>query len=472
MPWAEGDRVTHHLQPTACIDDGEPLMPYYSNTDDDRREMLKAIAVKNFDELIKDIPQEIRLKADLKIPPAMSELEVIKHLSALASKNVNTQDAISFLGAGAYDHFIPSAVGALLSRSEFYTAYTPYQAEVSQGTLQSIYEYQTMICRLTGMDVSNASLYDAGSGLAEAALMSVAHTGRKKIITAHPIHPLYLQVIKTYVRGQGFEVVEVPSRNGIANIDAVKKAVDDSVAVVMVQQPSFLGTLSDVFALGEIAHSKKGLYAVDANPISLGLLAPPGEYGADVVVGEGQSLGIPQSFGGPFLGIFAVKEALIRRLPGRLAGVTIDTVGNRGFVLTLQTREQQIRREKATSNICTNEGLMMLASTIYMSLMGKQGFHEVAEQSSAKAHYLAEQIGKIPGFSLKYHQPFFNEFLISTPVPAGRIVETALEKKILAGLDVHRLDPAEDGLLIAVTEKRTREEMDMFAEFLKSFAHG
>jgi len=457
-------------------------VPYYPNTEDDRREMLKAIGVENFDELIKDIPDAIRLKADLKIPAAMSELEVIKHLSNLGNKNVNTQDSISFLGAGAYDHFIPSAIAALLNRSEFYTAYTPYQAEVSQGTLQAIYEYQTMICRLTGMDVSNASLYDAGSGLAEAALMSVAHTGRKKIVVAHPVHPLYVQVVRTYVHGQGFEIIEVPSKDGAADVDAVKKVVDDGTAAIMVQQPSFFGTLSDVFALGEIAHSKNALYVVDANPISLGLLVPPAEYGADVVVGEGQSLGIPQSFGGPFLGIFAVKENLIRRLPGRLAGVTVDTEGNRGFVLTLQTREQQIRREKATSNICTNEGLMMLASTIYMSLMGKQGIHEVAEQSSAKAHYLAEQIGKIPGFSLKYRQPFFNEFLVSTPIPAKKIIEAGLQtsgaklpNKILAGVDMETMafgsgTPSQQkGLLIAVTEKRTREEMDMFVEFLRRF---
>ncbi len=444
-------------------------MAYYPNTDDDRQNMLESIGVKSFDELIKDIPQEIRLKGDLKIPPAMSELEVVKHLSSLANKNVDAQTALSFLGAGAYDHFIPSAIGALLSRSEFYTAYTPYQAEVSQGTLQSIYEYQTMICRLTGMDVSNASLYDAGSGLAEAALMSVAHTGRKKIVAAHPIHPLYLQVVRTYVHGQGFEIVEVPARDGAADLDGVRKTADENTAAVMVQQPSFLGTLNDVFALGEIAHAKGALYVVDASPISLGLLAAPGSYGADVVVGEGQSLGISQSFGGPFLGIFAVKEALIRRLPGRLAGVTVDTQGNRGFVLTLQTREQQIRREKATSNICTNEGLMMLASTIYMSLMGKQGIKEVAEQSGAKAHYLADQIGKVNGFSLKYGQPFFNEFLVSTPVPAKEIVSAALKKNILAGVDVETLMPGEKGLLVAVTEKRTRAELDEYVDFLKTF---
>lgn len=433
--------------------------------------MLESIGVKNFDELVKDIPQEIRLKEELKIPQAMSELEVIRHLSALANHNVNTQDSISFLGGGAYDHFIPSAVGALLSRSEFYTAYTPYQAEVSQGTLQSIYEYQSMICRLTKMDVSNASLYDAGSGLAEAALLSVSYTGRKKIVIAHPVHPMYVQVIKTYVRGQGYEILEVPALDGVADVHGVKRAVDESVAAIMVQQPSFFGTLSDVFALGEIARSRKSLFVVDVNPISLGLLVPPGEYGADVVVGEGQPLGIPQSLGGPFLGIFAVKESLIRRLPGRLAGVTVDTEGNRGFVLTLQTREQQIRREKATSNICTNEGLMMLASTIYMSLMGKQGIREVAEQSSAKAHYLVEQISKIPGFGVKYRQPFFDEFLLSTPIPAGRIIESGLQKKILAGLDVERFLPNERGLLIAVTEKRTREELDRFLRFLEDFVN-
>ncbi len=443
-------------------------MAYYPNTDDDRRDMLAAIGVKDFEELIKDIPQEIRLKGDLDIPPAMSEYEVTKHMASLADKNINTQDAVSFLGAGAYDHFIPSAVGALLGRSEFYTAYTPYQAEVSQGTLQAIYEYQTMICRLTGMDVSNASLYDAGSGLAEAALMAVAQTGRKKIVAAHPVHPNYLRVMRTYLHGQGFEIVEVPAREGTADVDALRKEIDDNTAALVVQQPSFLGTLSDVFALGEIAHAKGALYIVDAAPMSLGLLAPPGEYGADVVVGEGQTLGIPQSLGGPFLGIFAVKNALIRRLPGRLAGVTVDTESARGFVLTLQTREQQIRREKATSNICTNEGLMMLASTIYMSLMGKNGIREVAEQSGAKAHYLADQLNKLPGFSVKYKQPFFNEFLVATPVPTKDIIHAALEKKILAGVDVESLYPSEKGLLVAVTEKRTRAELDEFAGFLRT----
>ncbi len=430
--------------------------------------MLDAIGVTSFEDLIKDIPHEIRLKEPLKIPAAMSEIEVTKHLSSLAKKNVNAQDAISFLGAGVYDHFIPSAVAALLGRSEFYTAYTPYQAEVSQGTLQSIYEYQTMICKLTGMDISNASLYDAGSALAEASLMSVSHTGRKKIIAAHPIHPHYLQVVRTYIHGQGFELVEVPPRDGLVDIESMRKAVDEGTAAVMVQQPSFFGTLNDVFEIGEIAHSKKALFVVDVNPMSLGLLVPPGEYGADVVVGEGQPLGIPQSLGGPFLGIFAVKEALLRRLPGRLAGVTVDAEGNRGFVLTLQTREQQIRRERATSNICTNEGLIMLAATIYMSLMGKEGIREVAEQSSAKAHYLAGQIGKIPGYGLKYEQPFFNEFIVSTPAPANKVIELGVEKNFLAGVDIEKLTPSEKGMLVAVTEKRSKEEMDQFVEFLRT----
>ena len=254
----------------------------------------------------------------------------------------------------------------------------------------------------------------------------------------------------------------------MVDIDALKQTVDYGTAAVMVQQPSFFGTLSDVFEIGEVAHSKKALYVVDVNPISLGALVPPGEYGADVVVGEGQPLGIPQSLGGPFLGIFAVKEALIRRIPGRLAGVTVDTDGNRGFVLTLQTREQQIRREKATSNICTNEGLVMLAATIYVSLMGKEGIREVAEQSSAKAHYLGEQIENIPGYALKYPQPFFNEFLLSTRVPAEKIIGSGIDKKFLAGVDVEKLLPSENGLLVAVTEKRTKEEMDGFAQFLRT----
>jgi glycine dehydrogenase (decarboxylating) alpha subunit (EC 1.4.4.2) len=324
-------------------------MTFYPNTDEDRREMLETIGVARFEDLIREIPDEIRLKGDLKIPEAMSELEVYTHLSSLAKKNTSMSDSISFLGAGVYDHFVPSAVSALLSRSEYYTAYTPYQAEVSQGTLQAIYEYQTMICRLTGMDVSNASMYDGGSAMAEAALLSASQTGRKKIVIGHPVNPLYVQVVKTYCHGQGFEVVEIPPVDGIVNAEMINRVIDDKTASLIVQQPSFFGTLSELFPLSEVVHSKGSIFIVNANPISLGILKPPSEYGADVVVGEGQPLGIQKSFGGPFLGIFAVKEFLLRRIPGRLAGVTVDASGERGFVLTLQTREQQIRRERATS---------------------------------------------------------------------------------------------------------------------------
>ncbi|MGC8594509.1 MAG: aminomethyl-transferring glycine dehydrogenase subunit GcvPA [Candidatus Kryptoniota bacterium] len=445
-------------------------MTFYPNTDEDRREMLKTIGITQFEELIREIPDEIRLKGDLKIPEAMSELEVLAHLSSLAKKNISTSDFISFLGAGAYDHFVPSVIGAILNRSEYYTAYTPYQAEVSQGTLQAIYEYQTMVCRLTGMDVSNASMYDAGSAMAEAALLSAGYTGRKKIIVAHPVNPFYVQVVKTYCHGQGFEVVEVPSARGVVDAGAVERIIDDKTASLIVQLPSFLGTLSEMLSLSELVHSKGSILIVDVNPISLGILKPPSEYGADVVVGEGQPLGIQQNFGGPFLGIFAVKEFLIRRIPGRLAGVTVDADGERGFVLTLQTREQQIRRERATSNICTNEGLMMLASTIYMSLLGKEGIREVALQSTANAHYLADQISKIPGYKIKYHQPFFNEFLVTTPVAPSSIIDAGLKENFLAGVDISVLDPSESGLLVAVTEKRKRTEIDAFVKFLKKFS--
>lgn len=446
-------------------------MPFYPNTDEDRRAMLETIGVSQFEDLLKEIPDEIRLKGDLNIPSAMSELEALNHLSNLSKKNIATSDFISFLGAGVYDHFIPSVIGAMLNRSEFYTAYTPYQAEVSQGTLQAIYEYQTMVCRLTGMDVSNASMYDGGSALAEAALLSVAHTGRKKIVVGHPVNPLYVQVVKTYCHGQGFEVLEVPSADGIVDVGRIGKVVDNMTASLIIQQPSFLGTLSDVFLLSNLVHSKGSLFIVSVNPISLGILVPPAEYGADVVVGEGQSLGIQQSFGGPFLGIFAVREFLIRRIPGRLAGVTVDKDGDRGFVLTLQTREQQIRRERATSNICTNEGLMMLASTIYMSLMGREGIREVAVQSTTKAHYLAEQISSIPGYSIKYRHPFFNEFVVTTPTTPSSIIEAGIDENFFAGVDMSVLNPSESGLLVAVTEKRTRAEIDAFVKFLKKFSN-
>jgi glycine dehydrogenase subunit 1 len=443
-------------------------MPYIPNTDIEQDEMLEKIGVKKFEELLNCIPKEVRVKEKLDLPNGLSEVEVVKELNKIAAENISQNDAISFLGGGSYDHFVPSVISSIISRSEFITAYTPYQAEVSQGTLQAIYEYQTMICRLTGMDVSNASMYDGGSALAEACLLAYHHKNKKEVILCGAINPNYIEVIKTIcAHGSEMQITIIPHKNGIADLDEIKKAVSDKTAAIAVQHPNFFGNLEDVYALKEIAKANNSLFIVSIDPLSLGILNPPGEYGADIVTGEGQPLGIPSSSGGPYLGIFAVKQELLRKIPGRLSGMTLDKEGKRGFVLTLQTREQQIRREKATSNICSNQGLMMLASTVYMSLMGKQGISDAANLCLQNSHYLADNIAKIKGFSLKYNQPFFKEFVIKTPVPPKDIIEKLLQEKIFAGIDLSQF--GEDGLLIAVTEKRNKAEMDKFIEKIKIF---
>lgn len=443
-------------------------MPFFPNTDDDRREMLKQIGVSSFDDLLANIPASIKLRDGLALPRPLSEMEVSNELQALSSQNEGTHTAISFLGGGAYDHFIPSALNAILSRSEFYTAYTPYQSEVSQGTLQAIYEFQTMISRLTGMDAANASMYDGGSALAEAALLAARHTDRKELVIAGKVHPRYLEIVKTYTQGWEVALRHSPILEGRAEVEGLRASITKKTAAVIVQQPNFYGCLEEVDEIGRLAHEAGALYIVSVDPISLGVLAPPGSYGADVVVGEGQGLGIPLSFGGPYLGIFAVREPLIRKIPGRLAGITVDAEGKRGFTLTLQTREQHIRREKATSNICTNEGLMMLAACVYLSLMGKEGIAEVARLCLQKSHYLAQEIEKIPGFKLKWSQPFFKEFAVETAKAPSSILDRLSKKGILGGLDISEFDDHIKGLLIAVTEKRTREEMDKFVTELKA----
>ena len=445
-------------------------MSYIPNTAKDIEEMLKAIGVSSFEELIKMIPSEILLRDGLKIPPRMSEMEVINTLKLLDSMNTPTTKAISFLGGGSYDHFIPSAINAITSRSEFYTSYTPYQAEVSQGTLQAIYEYQTMICELTGMDVSNASMYDGGSALAEAGLLAINQTGRNEIVVAGRINPQYLKIVKTYCEGQNIKIIEVLSSRGSVLPEKLKSTISDKTAAVIVQHPNFYGCLEDVDELGSIAHSVGALYIVSVDPMSLGVLAPPGEYGADIVVGEGHVFGNAQNFGGPYLGIFAAKEFLLRKMPGRISGVTIDAEGERGFVLTVQTREQHIRREKATSNICTNQGLVMLAAAIYLSLLGKKGIVEVAHQCLQKAHYLGNAITQIPGFKLKFNRPYFREFVVETPVPPVKIIDELTNKGILAGIDLQGHVAKEEGLLIAVTEKRTKDELDKFVLELSKYS--
>lgn len=442
-------------------------MPFIANTDEQRREMLKAIGVDRFEALIDNIPDEVRLNRPLEIPPALSQFEVARHLAALAEKNRNLQDFTSFLGAGAYDHYIPPAVNHILSRPEFYTSYTPYQPEVAQGNLQVIYEYQSMICELTGMYAANASMYDGGSALAEAVLMAHAATNRPKVLLPDAVHPYYRQIIATYTENLDIELIPIDTyKTGVTPLDALQDQLDDSVSAVILQHPNFFGNLEDVAAVGKLAHDYGALFIVAVDPLSLAILEPPGRYGADIVVGEAQCFGNALSFGGPYVGIFATTEALLRRIPGRIAGATVDRHGRRGFVLTLQTREQHIRREKATSNICTNQALNATAATVYLALMGREGLREAANHCLQKAHYLAQRIADLEGFSLAYDAAFFKEFVVRTPVPAATICERLLNDRIFAGVPLSRFYGDDHAMLVAVTEKRTREELDRFVERL------
>lgn len=445
-------------------------MSFVPNTDIERDEMLSKIGVNSLEDLIKNIPEEVRVKGNLNLPPQLSEYEVVKKLETMANKNVTAASHICFLGGGAYDHFIPTIVSSVLERPEFKTAYTPYQAEVSQGTLQAMYEFQSMICNLTGMDVANASLYDGGSAIAEACLMAHQQNKKKRFLIAGSLSPRFRNVIETITQGKELVFEAIMSEGGTCDLDALRAAATDDVSAVIVQQPNPYGNIEQTNEIGKIAHDCGALYICSVDPISLGILTPPGEYDADIVTGEGQGLGIPLSYGGPYLGLFAVKQKFVRKIPGRIAGVTQDVNGERGYVLTLQTREQQIKREKATSNICTNQGLFMLAATVYMETMGKEGIKEVANQSFQKAHYLAAKIKEIPGFSLLNDKPFFKEFLVIPPVPVSDIIEEGNKQGFLPGIDTSRFKDCKQGLLIAVTEKRSKEEIDKFVEFLNTFA--
>jgi glycine dehydrogenase subunit 1 len=440
-------------------------MSYIPNTAEEQQEMLKQIGVANFDELLKSIPEEVKLKTKLNLPLGSSEYEVTKELTDISKMNASSDNTISFLGGGSYDHFVPAVIASIITRSEFITAYTPYQAEVSQGTLQAIYEYQTMICRLTGMDVANASMYDGASAAAESCLLASTYKNRKQVIICAPFNPNYIEVIKTICHGTGVEIIINPHDNGTADLTKLKNTISDKTAAVLVQNPNYFGCFEDISEIKKIAEEKKALLIVSVDPISLGIINPPSEFGADIVVGEGQPLGIPVSFGGPYLGIFAVRQELLRKIPGRLSGMTIDKNGERGFVLTLQTREQQIRREKATSNICSNQGLMMLASTIYMALLGKQGIEETANLCIQKSHYLADRISQLKDYSIKFSKPFFKEFVVKTPKTPKDIISKLCEKHVFAGIDLSPV--GEDGLLVAVTEKRSKEEMDIFVSLLR-----
>ena len=443
---------------------------FIPNTDRDRKTMLEAIGVRSIDELFADIPDEVRFKGSMNLPESLSELEALNLLQEMSGRNLH--DLVCFAGAGAYDHFIPSVVGHVISRSEFYTAYTPYQPEVSQAVLQSIYEYQSLICQLTGMDVSNASMYDGATSLAEAALMAVSSTRRRKVLVSRAVNPEYREVLATYARAVEIPVEEVPMSDGATDLEALSRMVDGETACVMVQQPNFLGVVESVDDVSKIAHGAGALFVVAVDPISLGVLKAPGDYDADIVMGEGQPLGNPLSYGGPYLGFFASKEKFVRRMPGRIVGVTEDVRGQRGFVLTLQTREQHIRRERATSNICSNEALNALAATVYLATMGRQGIQEVANLCLQKAHFAMDAIGALKGFEPLFPgKPFFKEFAVKCPVSPSSIVKDLVKKGILAGVDLGRWYPEySEGLLVAVTEKRSRQEIERLVAGLEGLA--
>lgn len=431
-------------------------MVYTPNTEAQRQEMLAAMGLSSIDDLYVEVPKEV-LNHPIELPTPLSEPELVAEMRALSEKNANAQQYALFLGAGAYNHFSPSAVYRLMSRNEFYTAYTPYQPEVSQGILQQIYEFQTLVCELTGMDVANASMYDAASAIGEAAVMAAGITKRKQVVISPKTHPEYKAVLRTYADGHNIEIIERD-----ANIKSASE-LGSNVACVIVQQPNFLGEIRDLNGLADKIHEAGAILIIVFDPISLALLKSPGEYDADIAIGEGQALGIPMAFGGPYVGLFATKEKYVRQMPGRLAGMTKDVHGKRGFVLTLQTREQHIRREKATSNICTNEALIALAATIYMCCMGPQGMKRVAQLCYQRSHYLANRIKQIPGYKIISREPFFKEFAVQTPIPPAQLNHRLLEHKIIGGLDISgtpEVDGAENAWLLAVTEMNTKEQMD------------
>ena len=445
---------------------------YTSHTKADKEEMLKVIGLEKTEDLFQCLPEEGKFPA-LDLPDGITEMEAMDELQYISSFNETTQELVSFLGAGAYNHFIPSAVDSILRRSEFYTAYTPYQPEIAQGTLQAIFEYQSLIAALTGMDVANASHYDGATAVAEAVNMAYHNfRGRKKKIVLSPtVNPQYRETIHTYMDGMELEIVG-EDLDPESSPDDLIELIDENTAVVLVQYPDFLGRIFDLNSLSKAAHDQKALFSVHINPISLGMLKPPSEFDADIVTGEGQPLGIPLSFGGPYLGLFATKEKYVRKMAGRLAGETVDTRGQRGYVLTLNTREQHIRRENATSNICTNQGLIALASTVYLSLLGKSGLQDLAKLNYHKAHYAADQISTVPGFSVNPVQPFFNEFVVQCPVPAAEVNQYLLGHDILGGYDLSQVYPGmTHELLVAVTEMNPRSEIDTLVAVLEEEYH-
>ena len=447
-------------------------MRFIPHTEQDIREMLEMVGIQNVDELFAGIPAELRLgdKA-LKLPSALSESEIVATLRQMQKRNPDAEEVTTFLGAGAYRHYTPALIGSLVLRGEFATSYTPYQPEVSQGTLQAIFEFQTMIAMLTGMDLANASMYDGASALAEAVLMAHRINKKNEFLIARAVHPEYRQTTETYLRGADHRSIEVPfDSTGKTDLEFIRANLNDKTSAVVLQSPNFFGVVEEYEALGKELAERDVLLIVNvAEPLSLGILKPPGERGADIVVGEAQSFGLPVSYGGPYAGFFATREKFLRQMPGRVAGETIDRTGRRSFVLTLSTREQHIRRERATSNICTNQGLCALAVTVYLAVMGKQGLRELALLNLRKADYLKNKLSKVSGFEIQFSAETFNEIVLKCPRPANEIRDALLEHKILAGLPLGEYYPElADSLLLCATEVNTVESIDRLADKLEA----
>lgn len=441
---------------------------YIPNTDADAKRMLDDIGANSMEDLFKDIPRELRLGRELDIEGPLAEMDIVRRMKELSGKNMSTDDLVCFLGAGAYDHFIPTVIKHLAGRSEFFTAYTPYQPEISQGTLQAIFEYQTMICNLTGMDVTNASMYDGATACAEAAILAADNIKRNSIVVSSTVHPEVKNVLKSYMKLRNIELVEVDMIDGVTDIDKLKAAVGKDTAGVIIQNPNFFGIVEDMTEVEKITHENKALLINYVDPISLGILKSPAEIGADIVVGEGQSLGNNLNFGGPYLGFFAATKKLIRKMPGRIIGESEDVDGKRAFVLTLQAREQHIRRAKATSNICSNQGLVALMASMYLTTLGKQGIREVAMQSTQKAHYAFNEITKSGKFKPLFNKPFFKEFAVTSHIDSAKVNAELLKHNILGGFElVKEYKGLDNGLLICVTEKRTKEEIDKLARVME-----
>jgi glycine dehydrogenase subunit 1 len=448
---------------------------FHPHTDADREAMLEAIGVGHVSDLFNDVPAAHRFP-DLKLPPPLTEMEVLGELQELAGANETARDLVCFLGAGAYNHYVPAAVDAILRRGEFYTAYTPYQPEISQGTLQAIFEYQSLIAGLTGMEVSNASHYDGATAVAEAVNMAYHNFRGKRpgVILSPALHPHYRETVRTYTRGS--KVILSGDQGDVdpaAGPEAFIPLIDESTALVIVAYPDFFGRIYDYTALAEAVHQAGAMLAISTYPTALGLLKPPGEFGADIVTGEGQPLGIPLSYGGPYLGLFATRQDYVRKMAGRLVGESVDTRGQRAYVLTLTAREQHIRRERATSNICTNQGLMALAATVYLSLLGRNGLRQVAELCYHKAHHAADRIAALAGYELWSDAPFFNEFVVRCPAPAREVADHLLEDNILAGYPLGADYPGlEDCLLVAVTEMNSADDIDWLCAALEEVSNG